>query len=401
MRAHEIARQLEEFKGRGPGTDAERRAANWLAGELRDSGREVRIDSFWCRPNWALAQAWHVALAIAGSLVSLSQPRLGAALLLAALLFVIVDTLFGVSPGRRLTVARASQNVVALPRVEDARPMPVRLIVTANYDAGRTGLVYRERIRALAGSLRRRTRGAAPGWVAWLCLGIVWLLVIAVLRHKGHESTAVGIAQLVPTAALIIAGALLLELATAQFGPAANDNASGAAAAVTLIRALDVSNPRNLAVELVLQGAGEGGGIGLRKHLRRRPRELGPANAGVIALAACGAGTLRYWTSDGSLLPLPYSRRLRELCAQIGGATPHHGRGATPAYPARLSGIPAIALGCLDERETVPRSHRPTDDHSHLDEAALDAAVEFGLILVDALDASIGSQNAPHATARA
>jgi hypothetical protein len=114
MRATEAASRLESYAGRGPGTDAERRAARWLADELADGGREVAVETFWCRPSWALAHAWHVALALAGSLVSVASPRVGGALLLAALVFVVVDAITGASPGRRLTPARASQNVVAI-----------------------------------------------------------------------------------------------------------------------------------------------------------------------------------------------------------------------------------------------------------------------------------------------
>ena len=101
MRPHEIAARLEGFEARGPGTDAERRAAVWLARELEGAGHAVRIDTFWCRPNWALAQAWHLALAIAGSLVAVTDARIGGAMLLVALAAIASDALFGVSPGRR------------------------------------------------------------------------------------------------------------------------------------------------------------------------------------------------------------------------------------------------------------------------------------------------------------
>src|SRR5437588_9346926 len=105
--------ELASFDRRGAGTDAERRAARWLAGELTKSGRTVEVETFWCRPNWALAQAWHVSLALAGSLVSTSSPRVGIALLGVALLSIVADAVIGRSPGRRLTPERASQNVVA------------------------------------------------------------------------------------------------------------------------------------------------------------------------------------------------------------------------------------------------------------------------------------------------
>src|ERR1700751_4006772 len=99
---------LAEFDKRGPGTDAERRAARWLARELRTNGHQVDTETFWCRPNWALAHAWHVALALVGSLLSVSHPTVGAILLAVALVSIGSDALGGVSPGRAPTPERAT-----------------------------------------------------------------------------------------------------------------------------------------------------------------------------------------------------------------------------------------------------------------------------------------------------
>ncbi|HTU95830.1 MAG TPA: hypothetical protein VMF14_08305, partial [Solirubrobacteraceae bacterium] len=115
MRPVETAAQLSAFERRGAGSDAERRAAAWLAGELRAARREAALETFWCRPNWALAHAWHALLAIAGSLVMVSHAVVGGALVLVALLCVLGDWLTGRSPGRRLTRERASQNVLRAP----------------------------------------------------------------------------------------------------------------------------------------------------------------------------------------------------------------------------------------------------------------------------------------------
>lgn len=400
MRAHEIVARLEGFRGRGAGTDAERRAANWLAGELEHPARDVRVETFWCRPNWPLAHAWHVALAIAGSLISVADAPVGIALLLVALLSTAADALFGVSVGRRLTSERASQNVVARPRRDPGtRPRAIRLIVTANYDAGRTGLAYRDRARRMAARLRSATSAAGPGWLGWLCLAFIWLLVVAVLRLGGGQSTGVAVAQFIATAALVLVEAALLELGTADYGPAANDNGTGAAAAAALVRALDAAPPGHMDVELVLTGAGDGDGLGLRSHLRRRrpDRPLDRTNAAVLALAACGAGDVHWWTSDGAFFPLRYSKRFRQLCAQISehaDARPNRGRGATPALPARMAGIPAIALGCLDADGLVPRSHQRDDTATNVAPAALDLTVEFALILIDALDAFLAKTEA-------
>ncbi|HEX3688623.1 MAG TPA: M28 family peptidase [Solirubrobacteraceae bacterium] len=395
MQALDTATQLTRFEHRGAGTDAERRAALWLAGQLRGGRRRATLQTFWCRPNWALAQAWHVLAAILGSLLAVHHGYLGGAIVLAALLCVAADGLSGSSPGRRLTREHASQNVVSRgpAQGDDAR---VRLIVTANYDAGRTGLVYRNWLRAPAARLARLAGPLGLGWTGWLVVLMAWLVAVAVVRHGGPTGTSIGVVQLIPTAALVLALALMLELAGAPFGPAAADNGTGAAVAIALVRALDAAPPRRLDVELVLQGAGEAGMVGLRRHLRSRRGELRPANTIVLGIAAAGAGRPRWWVSDGPLMPLRYLQRLRGLAADAGGvAQPHRGRGTSPALPARARRLPAVTVGCLDGRGLVPRSHQTRDTPAAIDPAAPDALLQYALTLVDAIDADLARTQRP------
>jgi Peptidase family M28 len=390
MRAPETVAELARFSGRGAGSDAERRAARWLAQQLEAGGRRTRIEPFWCRPNWALAHAWHAGLGLVGSLVAVGSPRVGGVLVLIALISVVADELAGFSLGRRLTPERASQNVIAAPR-RDPGPEAVRLIITANYDAGRTGLVYRRGIRRTAARLQQATQGIGPGWLGWLSIALVWLLVVAVLRLEGQTGDLVGALQFVPTVALVLALALLLEIATSGFSPAAADNGSGTAVAMAMAGALDAGAPGRLAVELVLQGAGDTQAIGLRRYLHARRKTQRAANTVVLGLAPCGTGMLRWFSSDGRLVPMRYFARLQALCRQIEdpAARPHRGRGTTPALPARAARLPAISIGCLDQRGLVEHSHTTSDLPAALDADAVDATLQFGLVLVDAIDAYV------------
>jgi hypothetical protein len=384
---------LAGFPRRGSGTDAERRAARWLCDEISSPGREARLEPFWCRPNWAMATAWHVALGLTGSLAAVSSPRVGGALVALALVLVIADALTGRSLGRLLTPERASQNVVSEAPPDDKR---VRLLITANYDAGRNGLGYRPALRGPAARMNAAIDRAGPGWLGWLALFLVWLLAVAVARLEGSTGTVIGLLQLLPTVGLVLALALLLEAAGAEYGPAAGDNGAGVAAAIALTKALDAGPPSHAAVELVLQGAGDAGGIGLRRHLRNR-RTLNATNTVVLGIAASGAGEPRWWISDGPLVPLRYFERLRQLCRRVAddeahlGAKPHRGRGATPALPARLRRLPAITIGCVDGLGVAPRSHTASDTVDELDRAALDNTVQFGLMLADAIDSYLAS----------
>jgi Peptidase family M28 len=402
MRVTETVAGLAGFERRGPGTDAERRAARWLAERLEHGGRETRIEPFWCRPNWALAHVWHLILAIGGSLLAIPSPWAGTILVLIGLASLLADELFGVSLGRRLTPERASQNVVATARTAPARHEPqVRLIITANYDAGRTGLAYHPIFRSTTARLTGSLHGLTLGWLSWTAIAIVWLLGTSVLRIAGGVSShAIGAIQIVPAAALLIALAFLVDLAAANPGPAANDNASGTAVALALAASLDAAPPPGVAVDVLLQGAGEGGAIGLRRYLRAHRTELRPADTVVLGIGPSGDGRPSWWHSDGRLVPLRYAPALRELSGRVAAdephlrATRHSGRGAAPAYLARARRLPAISIGCLDPRGIAPRSHQSSDRADQLDPDALDRALQFGLLLADAIGAFVQRERA-------
>ncbi len=375
--AAEIAGSLTAVPDRGVGTDAERRSAIGLAAEIRRTGRrDATIETFWCRPNWAMAQAWHTGLGVAGSLVSVSSHWVGVGLLAAALISTLAEAVFAVSPGRRLTREHASQNVVS-PPPRDASG-EVRLVLTANLDAARQGL-GRRALSGLTARLRTLTGGRAPGWAGWLAIALALALAAALLRATGTGGTAVKVLQLVPTAGLVIALALLLELAAATWGPGPGDNATGVGVAVALARALDAAPPAHVSVALVLTGAGDGQAIGLRRYLRAH-RDRRPSNTIVLGIGPCTGMATAWVRSDGPLFPLGYSAILRRLCGQVAAADPALGlrelrsRGSSPALAARQAGIPAVTLTA----QGTP------------DKTAAERVLLSGLALTDAIDAHLG-----------
>src|SRR5919106_4025401 len=107
----EIIRGLCSFEGRLAGTDAERRAANWLAERLRAQGRRAEIEPTYVHPQIGLILAAHCALGFGGSLLAIAEPVAGFAIVLvtAASLYLDLNTRFYLL--RRLLFRRASQNV--------------------------------------------------------------------------------------------------------------------------------------------------------------------------------------------------------------------------------------------------------------------------------------------------
>ena len=190
----------------------------------------------------------------------------------------------------------------------------------------------------------------------------------------------------------MLVAASLTERGGAPYRPGAGDNATGVAAVFALARSLDAEPLAEAAVHVVLTGAGDGPGIGLRSYLRGRRRTLRADDTVVIGVAACTDGTPCYWHSDGPFVPVRYFGTLRRLSREAGAEDPQlrlrrqAGRGSAPALPARLAGIPSISIGSLDAHGLVPRSHQQADTAEHIGTQALEATVELGLLLADGVD---------------
>src|SRR3954471_9480751 len=139
---------LVGFRGRGPGTDAERRAAQHVRARLEAIGRDVDVEATWIRPRWALAHTGCLLLAVVGSVLSTAAAVVGLVMAAVALVLLLADLSGRIHLARRLTGRRASQNVVS----REHGDRHGTLVLVAHCDAAQSGFAY----------------GAAPGWRAAL-----------------------------------------------------------------------------------------------------------------------------------------------------------------------------------------------------------------------------------------
>jgi hypothetical protein len=277
-------------------SDAERRAARRLAAALRAVGRPTRTDTLWVRPAWPAVLAACAAAGIAGSLLSVDHAATGLAVAGAA--FVLALAELGPRPVlRRLTFARATQNVVSEPPPGGARE--VTLVLVAPVDGPRGGLARRARLPVRA--------------IATAALGLVGVCAAARVALDAG-GTIVGALQLVPTAVLVLAVGALADAAVAPPAPAPGGTAP-AEIAVAAARMLAGVALRRVAVEVVLAGAWPLGWREWRRRDHRRPDE--------VALALVGsAARPRYATAHPLLRTVAEDARL----AERGGRAPRGAR---------------------------------------------------------------------------
>jgi hypothetical protein len=389
----EDIRRLCSFEGRRAGTDAERRAANWLAGRLREIGRRVDVEPTYVHPQWAAVEAAHCLLALAGSLIAITAPPVGFAIVLLTALSLYLDLNGRFYLLRRLFFRRASQNVVS----RGTRPeAPGRIVLTAHYDAPRTGAAYGSGWRRRADRLARLL--AVPFSPARLVFWSVALLLPAIgLRMAGIEENWVSLVQLPPTLVLLVAIFLLADVELSDVVPGANVNASGVATVLSIAERLERDSLSQLDVWVVLPGAGEGVHQGMREFVRSHRDELDPETTWFLDLEGVGDGYVRFTVSQGRVVSFGMASRLTELCDAIADAD-REGEGTYRAAPLRsgfssgslpplLAGYPATTVTCLREGELTPARYRTKEDvPDAIDPDALVRGHDFALDLVRALD---------------
>jgi peptidase M28-like protein len=392
----ELIEELCSFEGRWPGTDAERRAANRLAERLRGAGRKVTIEPSYVHPEYSLVIAAHVLLAIAGSLLALAVAPLGFVLVLIAATSLYLDQNTRLYLIRQFFFRRASQNVVSPGTNPSA---PARLILSAHYDAAKTGLVFGPRSTRAAKRFSETARLLLGPLRLVFWAGIVPLLAVSAARLGGVDATWLSILQLIPTTVLLVTLALLVDIALSGVVPGAYDNASGVAAVLSIAQQLDDERPRNLDVWVVLPGAEECNCEGMARWVSAHRNELDRETTFFVNLDSVSYGDPHYLVSEGALVSYRLDARMIELCEAIATADREDGDRyrAQPlripfhsdALPPNTRGFRAISIVGVEDGVPPPYYHTHEDTPDKLDEEAMTRAVEFTLELIRQIDRDV------------
>jgi hypothetical protein len=364
---------------RWPGEDGDAPAVDFVANELRRWGREARVERIRVRPAYQLALALLAAMAVAGSVVSVASPPLGVVILLLASIAIYADLTGRPSPVRFLTSPRDTANVTSPGHLPDARH---RVVLTAHHDAARGGLLFARR----AGRRRRPSPlSRLAGRIDLVFWSAIAALAAAVVRLiSGWDTNAMSAVQFVPTVALIVLAALLVDSALSRVVPGASDNASGVAAVLEVAARLERQPAENVDVWVVLTGAKEGFMLGMRAWMAAYAGDLHRDRTWFVNVDTVGNGDLRHVTAEGYGLLLRHDRRLIAACERL-GSTPYVWRLGTDGVVPLTRGYPSVTV-CALQNGRIPNFHRPSDTVENLDPQTVEAAVDLVEALVRRID---------------
>lgn len=421
MNVREEIEALVDIEGRAPGSDAERRAAEHLVARLEQLGRGANTEAVDVWPNWPATYALHATLAIAGSVVSVSIPILGAALVLLATVLTFLDANGMALTTRRLLGKRASQNVISRERNDNGGI----LVLVAHYDAGRGGLAFNRKLHERRASISK-TLKRPIGPLQPLFYALVFVLVFTLLRLVGLDNMLLTVFQFLGTVVLILALPFLIDTALADAVPGANDNASGVATVLRLAERYG-GELEYFDVHVLFTGSEEAFALGMRSFIKRHKQDLNPERVVFLNVEEVGAGTVRFTTKEGLLAPLASHTQLVKFCKEIVEAREESerededddddgqpdelkeeeddddedsaervgvrgfvSRTVSDGYAARSAGFPAVTITCKGRLDYTASHHQMSDTADRIDDEALERAYEFCCDLIEKLDQTVG-----------
>ena len=367
-----VVRELASYE-RPSASEGERRAAEWIADELREAGcRDVRVEEERAHGGYW----WPLGLLNAGAaLAARLGGRRAAALVCGVAAAAIYDDVGGgrLWFRRRTLPHRPTFNAVA----EAGDPEASRTIVfLAHHDAAHSGLVFHPALPRIAmrsmPALHEKAEQSVPilygVFLGPLLLALWGLLGWRPLRAAGMLFS-------------LGASAAMANIGSSRVVPGANDNLSAVAVLVALAHALRERPVEGVRVVLLSTGSEESFMEGMqafgRRHFAGLPRET----TEFVCIECVGSPELCVVEAEGMLRMRYYTGETRERLARAGlDARVELTRGlrtvaATDALIALRAGYPTCTLGGVDEAKFPAHYHWPTDTPDNLNWTSVEGAL--------------------------
>src|SRR3954452_7005158 len=370
-------------------SEGERRAAEWLAGELREAGaRDVRVEE---EPEANGTFWWPIGLLAGASAVAGFAARRGgrarralAAVTGAAAAALIADEL---PPGgrrfRRLLPKRSAHHVLAETGPPDAERT---IVLMAHHDAAHTAFFFNPAITEWVGTNYPQAfedNDTSPP--------LMWPTVAgpAVVA----AGAAFGSRKLTGFGALLSAGiaAFMAHIGSSEVVPGANDNGTGCIAQIALARALAERPPENTRV-VFLSTSEEALCEGMGLFMERHASELPTDRTFFLCLETLGSPNLLVLRGEGMLklkeYPAPSLELLDSTAEELGiGLVPNlRLRNATDGVFPLAAGYQCASVASCNQWKNPSNYHWKTDTPENVDYGTVGDAIRLAEAVIRKLD---------------
>jgi Peptidase family M28 len=349
-------------------SEGERRAAEWIRGELEALGVPGQVEEERAVGSMPLPLG---LLSAAGVVAGLAGRR-AAPLGLAAAAGIVDDVSGGPQVFRRLLRHRSTWNVTGTagdPAAEET------LVFVAHHDAANGGLIFRP-------ELTRLIADTFPGWYDRQRTSPQMMRLVAAGPALAGLGALTGVRALRQLGLTLAAGSALafFDIGTRTVVPGANDNLTAVAVLLELARLLHEEPVHGVRVLLVSTGSEESFMEGMRGWVRRHGPALDPARTRVVVLETLGSPELILLEGEGMIWMNDYDAEVRDFVAEAAeraGVPLRRGLKlgfATDALSALRGGLRAATLASCDEYKMPANYHSQRDIPRNVDFETVAAA---------------------------
>jgi hypothetical protein len=366
-----VVRELASYE-RPSASDGERRAAEWLAGELRAAGcREVRVEQEQAHGGYW----WPLGLLNVAALAAATLGRRAAALVGGLAAAAVYDDVSGgrLWFRRRALPHRPTYNVVA----EAGDPRAERTVVfLAHHDAAHSGLVFHAALPRIAMERMPELHAKADQSVPILYGVFLGPVLLALWGLTGRR-----LLRVLGTCFAAGATATMADIGRSSVVPGANDNLGAVGVIVALAHSFAANPPAGVRVILLSTGSEESFMEGMQAFGQRHFPDLPRATTEFVCLECVGSPQLCVVEAEGMLRMRHYPQDSREALARAGEAAGVDLlRGlrtvaATDGLIALRAGYPTCTLGGVDETKFPSNYHWPSDTPDNLTWESVEGAV--------------------------
>jgi len=373
----EVVERLARIE-RGPGSQGEAAAADWLSERLKQAGCEVEVEPAqfydgYMEPIGRLT----AAAALGGLLAHRRGGRLLGGLTAAVAALLIADDVSNTWRVFRKTARPLpTQNVVAIAGDRNAERT---LVLLAHHDAAHTGRIFDDRFQNLLElkfpGLFERLDTSVPLW--WLVLAGPLAIALGAAR-KRKSLVRVGIAG------SALATAAMVDIARSPIVPGANDNLTAVAVLVALAERLRAEPIDGLRVMLVSCGAEEVVQGGIYSFAEKHFPQLDREQTWFLGLETLGSPLLAMLEGEGPILMEDYPDvRFRDLVARVAGERGlplrrgMRARNSTDATIPCHAGYPTATLVSFNRAKALSNYHQMSDTPENVNYSTVTQALHL------------------------
>ncbi len=373
----EVVERLAQIE-RGPGSQGEAAAADWLSERLKQAGCEVEVEPAqfydgYMEPIGRLT----AAAALGGLLAHRRGGRLLGGLTAAVAALLIADDVSNTwRVFRKTAKPLPTQNVVAIAGDRNAQRT---LVLLAHHDAAHSGHIFDDRLQNLLElkfpGIFERFDTSVPLW--WLVLaGPIAVALGAARKRKALLRLGIGGSAL--------ATAAMVDIARSPIVPGANDNLTAVAVLVALAERLKAEPLDGLRVMLVSCGAEEVVQGGIYSFAEKHFPQLDREQTWFLGLETLGSPLLALLEGEGPILMEDYPDvRFRDLVARVAGERGlplrrgMRARNSTDATIPCHAGYPTATLVSFNRAKALSNYHQMSDTPENVNYATVTQALHL------------------------